>query len=287
MRIAYWDSGDPEMYFDNPNLRWGSPSFLLEAGDPGYVPPAPSVTQTNKRKKRMKHNKYWPRRQGDQVIWLKAFSTQLANFATPLGLTPAQVTAITADCLWLAYLLEAWLPDLRQWAQSGTDVLNAAETGAGTDVIALPGWTAPTPPTGVTPQLPGSLTRIFALVQTIRDNPKCTDAIATTLGIVGAAAADPDLSAVQPPLAATVIGAEVDLKSGWGGNSAYLDNIEFQKDWGDGKGFVSLTITASLTFTDTAPHPAARTAWAYRAIYRVGNRQVGIFSSPVSVGVGG
>ena len=60
MRTAYWDSGDPEMYFDNPNLRWGSPSYLLEAGDPGYVPPLPTVNQTNQKKKRMKHNKFWP-----------------------------------------------------------------------------------------------------------------------------------------------------------------------------------------------------------------------------------
>jgi hypothetical protein len=287
MRTAYFDSGDPEMYFDNPNLRWGDPSYLLEPGDPGYVPPTPSVNQTIKKKKRMKHNRFWPRRQGDQVIWLKTFSSELGTVAATLGLTTPQVTASVADCLWLAYLLESWLPGVRQWAQSGTDEVAAAETGAGNDVMVLPGWTAPTPPTGATPQLPGSLTRIFALVQAIRDNPKCTDAIATTLGIVGAAATGPDLSAVQPPLSATVTGAQVDLKSGWGGNSAYLDNIEFQKDWGDGKGFVSLTITASLTVTDTAPHPAARTAWAYRAIYRVGNRQVGIFSSPVSVGVGG
>ena len=95
------------------------------------------------------------------------------------------------------------------------------------------------------------------------------------------------MSAVQPPLAATVSGDQVDLKSGWGGNSAYLDNIEIQKDWGDGKGFVLLTITASITFTDTAPHPATRTAWAYQVIYRVGNQQIGLWSNPVSVGVGG
>jgi hypothetical protein len=37
MRTAYWDSGEPEMYFDNPNLRWGDPAYLLEPGDPGYA----------------------------------------------------------------------------------------------------------------------------------------------------------------------------------------------------------------------------------------------------------
>ena len=53
MRTAYWDSGDPEMYFDNPNLRWGSPAYLLEPGDPGYTPPFPSVTETNNKRKKM------------------------------------------------------------------------------------------------------------------------------------------------------------------------------------------------------------------------------------------
>ena len=190
MRTAYWDTSDPEMYFDNSNLIWTDPAYLLEPGDPGYVPPLPTVNPTKRKTKRMKHNKFWPRRQGDQIVWLRTFSDEVAKAATALG-------------------------------------------------------------------------------------------------IVGAAAADPDLSAVQPPLSVNVTGSQVDLKSGWGGNVAYLDNIEIQKDWGDGKGFVLLTITASITFTDTAPQPATRTAWAYRCIYRLENRQVGIFSNPVSVGVGG
>jgi len=46
MRIAYWDSGDPEMHFDNPNLIWSNHSYLLEPGDPGYVPPSPPTTPT-------------------------------------------------------------------------------------------------------------------------------------------------------------------------------------------------------------------------------------------------
>jgi hypothetical protein len=41
MKIAHWDSEDPEIHFDNPNLIWGDPSYLLEPGDPGYVPPFP------------------------------------------------------------------------------------------------------------------------------------------------------------------------------------------------------------------------------------------------------
>ena len=36
------------MYWGNPNLRWGSPSYLLEPGDPGYVPPSPPTPTPNK-----------------------------------------------------------------------------------------------------------------------------------------------------------------------------------------------------------------------------------------------
>ena len=37
MKILRWNSGDPLDVFGNPNLRWGSPCYRLEFGDPGYV----------------------------------------------------------------------------------------------------------------------------------------------------------------------------------------------------------------------------------------------------------
>jgi hypothetical protein len=40
MKIATWDSN---LFYGNPNLRWGNPGYLLEPGDPGYEPPVPSV----------------------------------------------------------------------------------------------------------------------------------------------------------------------------------------------------------------------------------------------------
>jgi hypothetical protein len=40
MKNLTWDSG---YKWDDPNLRWGEPSYVLEPGDPGYVPPSPSV----------------------------------------------------------------------------------------------------------------------------------------------------------------------------------------------------------------------------------------------------
>jgi hypothetical protein len=39
MKPVTWDSG---VRWDDPNLRWGNPSYLLEPGDPGYVNTAPA-----------------------------------------------------------------------------------------------------------------------------------------------------------------------------------------------------------------------------------------------------
>ncbi len=95
MRTAIWDSGDPEMYFDNPNLRWGSPAYLLEPGDPGYVPPFPSVNNTNKNKHMKKTHDLVPKQNAAYLKWhdnLKAGVT-----ATTPGATAADVTMLAAD----------------------------------------------------------------------------------------------------------------------------------------------------------------------------------------------
>jgi hypothetical protein len=285
MRTAFFDSGDPEMYFDNPNLRWGSPSYLLEPGDPGYVPPSPSANETITKKKRMKHQDYYPIRVADQVAWLLNFADKLPGRATALGLAPALVTALVADALWLAYVLQNWLDAVRAFSLGCTQTALAAQTGTGSAAVALNTFTAPALPTGVTPQLPGSLTRIFTAVQDIKNGHKCTDAIAAELGLVGSAATGPDLTTVQPVIAAKISGSEVALKWGWQGNGAFLDACEIVVDRNDGKGYVPLTIDTTPNYNDTTPFPTAKAIWTYKAIYRLEDKQVGLWSQSVSVTV--
>lgn len=43
----------------------------------------------------------------------------------------------------------------------------------------------------------------------------------------------------------------------------------------------------SSVYSDTTPHPATPTKWKYKAIYRVDDAQVGLWSAEVSVVVGG
>ena len=90
-----------------------------------------------------------------------------------------------ADCGWLIYVLQSWLPAGRAWALATTDAAADAQSGDGTALMALPVFTAPALPTGVVPTNTGALNRIFALVQAIKDSGKCSDANATNLGIVG------------------------------------------------------------------------------------------------------
>jgi len=286
MRTAFWDSGDPEMYFDNPNLRWGSPSVLLEEGDEGYVDPFPAVNQTKKKTKKMKHNTYYPTNLAEQIRWVVNFNLKLASHAAALGLTPAQVTAALADCAWLIYVLQAWLTAVRTWAQSCTDAANLAQTGDG-GVQVLPVFSVPPVPTGTAPVSLGALTRIFTLVKQIKEGGKLTDDIATDLGITGSVVTPPDLNPIQPVLTAVVGGGHVAIGWGWQGLSAWLDACEILVDRNDGKGFVPLVVDTTPNYNDTQPFPTAKAIWTYKAIYRVGDGQVGQWSQPVSVTVGG
>jgi len=284
MRTAYFDA---DFHWDDPNLRWGEPSYLLEPGDPGYVPPLPSAPEPPTKKKKMKRNNYYPSRQGDQLIWLVNFCNKLAGHATALGLTTGQVTAAVADCGWLIYVLQTWLGTARAWAESATDAATEAQSGTGNAAQVLPVFTAPALPTGVTAVNPGGLDRLFALIQQIKDSGKATETISTDLGIIGSTDAGPDLDTVQPKIEATLTGNHSQIKWGWAGNGAFLDMCEIQVDRGDGQGYRLLTYDTTPNYTDTQPFPATPAKWTYKAIYRVGDAQVGLWSLPVSVNVGG
>ena len=282
MKTAYWDSG---LHFDDPNLRWGDPSYLLEPGDPGYVPLPDSPP--NHQPKPMRHNSYFPLRQSDQIVWLTNYCNKLAGYSSALGLTAGQLTAAQADCNWLIYVLQSWLPATRAWAMAGTDAAAAAQTGTGAAAMTLPVFTAPALPAGVVPVLPGALHRLFTLIQIIRDGGKATEAISTDLGIIGSVAAAPDLATLQPNIKARATASGVEIDWGWSGFAAFLDALLIQVDRGDGQGFKLLVHDTTPGYKDTAPPPAALTRWSYRAIYIKDDAQVGLWSNAVSVTVGG
>jgi hypothetical protein len=277
-------TGKPFVY-DDPNVRWG---FYLEPGDPGFVPyPASPSANPKPKPKRMKHQVYYPTSVANAIIWLTNFANKLGGYATPLGLDNATVTAAVADARWLVYVLGTWLPAARAWNQSCTAAANNAQSGDGSVLCALPAFAAPALPAGVAAVNNGALNRIFALVQTIKDSNGYDDSIGQDLQIIGSQAVAPDMNAVQPLFDVVVRGNFVMIDWDWGGNAAFLDMIRIEKDSSDGKGFQFLATDTTPGYTDTTPFPATPTKWTYRAIYMVGDAQVGVWSAPVSVIVGG
>lgn len=73
----------------------------------------------------------------------------------------------------------------------------------------------------------------------------------------------------------------------WGGNVLFLDMIELRVDRADGNGPVFLANDTTPGYIDSTPFPATPTKWTYTAIFWLGDRAVGKWSSPVSVVVGG
>ena len=233
----------------------------------------------------MKKGNYYPSAQNDQILWLTNFGGKLPGLAGDLKLTLDQVKAAVADCGWLIYLLQFWLPATRQWSQTGTNALAEAQTGDGTGLMVLPVFVAPALPTGVVPVNTGALTRLFALVQTIKNSGLCSDTNAGILGIVGSAQPGPDFTTLQPVFTLAIVGGQVVIKWNFAGYSAFLDAIEIQVDRADGKGFNLLTIDTTPGYTDTQPFPAAKTVWTYRAIYQLNDARVGVWSQSVSIAV--
>ena len=138
----------------------------------------------------MKRQDYYPTRIAAQATWLDNYATKLASHASALGLVAAEVTASVNDARYARYVLGSWLSAVRAFTPSTTDAVDDVLTGTGTTAMVLPVFTSPLLPEGVTPALPGTLTRIFALVAKLKLAPGYTEAIGTDLGVVGTPSAD-------------------------------------------------------------------------------------------------
>lgn len=299
MKPLYWDSTEIDPWTGqrytwdspNPNVTWDG---IREPGDPGYVPPPATFTPANrKRATTMKHNSYYPTNTAAQILWLTNFFNKLRVHATALGLATGIVNAAVADARWLIYLLGSSHPAVKTWAKSITDYMREAQTGTGETVMILPTFTQPALPAedteaglpAVAPVKPGALNRIFSLVQVIQESAAYTASIATDLGTIGSEDPAPDFNTLQPVIKAELRASSVFIAWGWDGRGDYLDMLQIQVD--RGQGWTDLTYDTTPGYLDTAPHPATLTKWKYRAIYRVGDAQVGLWSAETSVVVGG
>jgi hypothetical protein len=235
----------------------------------------------------MSNQPYYPRPNGKQVLWLRNFRNKLPNYQTTLGYAAGEITAAQADADMVIYVLDTWQPAVQQFAQAATKRTQLILNGpAGADPVSVLTFTLPATPAPPAPVAAGALKRLFAFIKNLKTRPGYGDDLGEDLGIVGAESTGPDFDTLQPVLEVKVSGNAVQIGWTWQGYSADLDAIEIQVDRGDGKGFVPLAMDTTPGYTDTAPLPAAPVKWTYRAIYRVEDAPVGLWSNPVSVTVG-
>ena len=285
MKPLNWDSG---FFWDDPNVRWGDPSYILEPGDPGYVPPPGSTPVLTTKPKRNKHTMpkadYINPNDDQFATQLSTFKTGIGGYATLVGVTSAQVTSHAADADYFAYVV-ACHAIMQGGAQQWTAWKKIARDGGSVPPSGAP--VAPMFPAAVPAVPPGIEVRFRALVKQIKAHANYNAAIGEALGIEGAVQGAPDLTTLQAILILTLTGNAVLVGWGWQGFAAFLDMLELQVDRGDGKGWVMLAFDTTPNYTDTAPLPATPTKWKYRAIYRVGDAQVGVWSNTVEITVGG
>ena len=282
MKIALFDSG---LHWDDPNLRWGDPSILLEPGDPGYVSDPTSAsfpaTSTPKRKHTMPKSDFIKARDAQFADQLLLFKTNIGGYSAALALTAPQVSAQAVDADYFAYALavqQTCSNCSQQWTTWKDLMRDGGDPGTAPVTASFP-----TPAPAVV--APGIEARFRALVRQIKAHANYTPAIGEALGIEGAAQTGPDFSTFKPVLKLKLSGGQPFVGWDWQSQSAFLDQIEIQVN--RGTGYVLLATDTTPGYLDTAPAPAGGAKWTYKAIYRVGDQRVGQWSDEASITIAG
>lgn len=202
MRVATFDSG---LRFGDPNLRWGDPSFVLEPGDPGYVPspsgdPDSPITSTHHRKTktnhRMAHKNYLPEdERGIHDVLVSLDSNLPGPLATKFDIDAATLLRLRHGRYAWGWFIDA-LPIIRAWpvVVAQTRDRMQGDPGPLEDLPSFP--VLPPAPTFNTPAVttklePGFFDFLSRLVQMIKTHDNYDPADGVLLGIVG--------SVIQPP----------------------------------------------------------------------------------------
>jgi hypothetical protein len=145
----------------------------------------------------MPNQPYFPKTEPERIIWLSNYLAKLIIYGAICGLSEAEIAATQRDITSLIWILQVWLPAMRQGSQSATAFRTQAATGTGTGPMTLPSFPVFT---NVPPMCrPGVLTHLFKQVGRMKLSDAYNDSIGRDLGIIGAAGASdltiPDLTA--------------------------------------------------------------------------------------------
>jgi len=222
---------------------------------------------------------YLPKKDKDKVVWLKNFNLKFSNYATALGFTAADVTAVGKDAAMFEYLVLIIAMYLHEKEQKVKYKQILAEGPIGHALGALP---APATLPAAPPAVPaGIFPRIAKIVQRIKNHPDYSEAVGRDLGVIGAEHTV-DRIALKPALKLSLYGNAVVVE--W--TKGHADSIHIEVDRNDGAGWLFLAKDTQPDYLDTTPLPEKPVKWSYRAMYEIGDEFVGQWSSTESITVG-
>lgn len=222
---------------------------------------------------------YIPSGDADKGIWFSNFSSKLPTHATAVGITAAEVTAIQKDAAIFQYIL-TMLEACKQTVNNVTSYKNLLKHAVGQQHL---GATIPALPVLSTapPTVPeGVFDRVSKLVKRIKASANYTDAMGNDLGII-APTQTTDVSSMQPDLSVKLDAGRPHIKC----TKGYADAIDLYVDRKDGSGFVLIGRLLKLDYIDVVSLPTGTVLaeWDYKAMYVIGNDNVGLMSSVVSI----
>ena len=221
---------------------------------------------------------YIPNGDADKGIWMGNFSSKLPTYATVVGITAAEVTAIQKDALMYQYIL-SMLEGYKQTVNNITSYKNLLKHAVGQQHLgALP--VAPNLATAPATVPEGVFDRVSKLVKRIKASVSYTEAMGNDLGII-APTQSFDRTILQPDLKVNLDAGRPHIKCVKG----YADAIDLYVDRKDGAGFILIGRLLKTDYIDTTNLPAtiAIVEWDYKAMFVVGNDNVGLMSPVVSV----
>ena len=226
----------------------------------------------------MKAITFIPSADTDKTIWLTNFSTKLTTHASILGISPAEVTSVQNDAAAFMYimtmqkLIKQSLQNITAYKSLMKHAVDQQHLGA---LPIIPTITSPPPPV---PE--GIFDRVSKLAQRIKASPNYTTNIGSDLGIISPSSKT-DLYTLQPNLKLYLDAGHPHIKCSKG----IAEALDLYVDRKDNLGFVLIGRFLIFDYVDKTPLPNDHTLveWDYKAIYVIGNDNVGLMSHITSI----
>ncbi len=226
----------------------------------------------------MKAITFIPSTDTDRMVWLNNFSIKITTYSTLLGITASEASSVQKDAAAFNYIMNMQehfkqsLQYITAYKSLMKRAINQQHLGAMPVIPSLP-----TPPPAV-PE--GVFDRVSKLAQRIKASVNYTTSIGSDLGIISPSSKT-DTYTLMPKLKIYLDAGRPHIKCSKG----IAEALDLYVDRKDNLGFVLIGRFLIFDYIDKVPltNDSILAEWDYKAIYVIGNDQVGLMSSMSSI----